>query len=213
MAAKRPAKKAAAKKPHRGPKRQTAAQRRGAEQDAALRWAVNYRAPLKFLEGWDPKTGTWAKESKVAKIIADVGEGATLTSAAREHGLKRAKDLIEQGREYLADETVSEDRTLIPLEVRAFTDFVELFDEAEGAHQNRLVKFLNEKALEDPRFGLAFLARRHPDEWREQQEIHTTTEMDPRRKAVNRLLQDPKVALEMADFARRAADLVDEIDD
>lgn len=208
---KRPAKKAAAKK-KAAPKRQTAAQKKKqAAQEAALQWAVTFGAPLGFLDGWDPETGEWAEKSKVAAILDDVRQGTRPLTASRQHRLERLPNMVAKGRELMA-EGVSENRDLIPIEVRPFVDLAIEMQAAEAEAEGWISRTVFAAIAKDPRLGLTFLARRWPDGWGEKQELFAQVEFDPRRAAVKEMMQDPNVARQLAELSRQASERAAQIE-
>lgn len=202
-AKKAPAKKATARKP--AARKPTAAQQKhAAEQQRALIWAVHYGSPLAVLEGWDPETGTWAANSRVGLMLDRVRLGAHVTTAAKRYNIRKINDLLAKGREYIQDATVSEDRLLVPIEIRPFVDLVAQIDEAESETEMSASEMVYAKIDSDPRIGLSWLSRRFPERWAEHQLLNVRSEFDPRDAAVNELLSDPNIASQMAAFARRA---------
>lgn len=211
MAAKKPAKKAAPRKKAAAKKapRLTAAQRAELEErNRALQWSAEYAAPMRFIEGWDPDTGKWAEDSPVDLLLQKIGKGLHRRPAAGYAGIDNLDRLLSRGNDYRNSDGASEDRSLIPIEVRPFVDLSNALRYAEAALHASKVEILAEKADEDMNVMLRYLARRFPDEWREQQEIITEAETDPRHAAMREVMRDPNNALKMAEIAEKANDLV-----
>jgi hypothetical protein len=174
------------------------------EQERALQWAVTQNAPLSFLQGWNPDSGDWADGSPVRDMLDDLlRRGGHLATTARRHDVRRITDLVSRGREYLAgDSEVPERREDIPIEVRPFVDLAQLVNKAESEVELTAVESLYEGAIDDAKVAALFLARRFPDRWREQSELHSLIETDPRELAMHELLSDPNAAVQVAAFAR-----------
>jgi hypothetical protein len=203
--AKKPRKKPAAKKA--APRQTAAAKKRVTEQERALNWSVQHSAPLTILIGWDPDTGEWVPGSPIGDMLDRIGRGGTVHAAARVTRLRRLEDLVAKGREYLSDPLLSEDRMLIPIDIRPFVDLAAAVAAAESETELSAGEKVYAAIDKDPRLGLSWLARRFPDRWAEQQQLFARVDYDPRDRAVSELLDDPNTAMQMAEFARRAENL------
>jgi hypothetical protein len=200
-AKKAPAKKAAPRK--RAAPRVSA--KKKAAQETAIHWAVAHGAPIAMLQGWNPNTGKWATASPIGRTLKSIEtEGVHLHTASVKHGARWIEDQVAKGREYLADAEVSEDRMLVPIEIRPFVDLALLIDGAEAIAETTVVARAFLEGQSDARIGLQYLGRRFPTRWKDQQDLHATIEHDPREAAVGRLMEDPNTALKLAEFAREA---------
>jgi hypothetical protein len=219
MADRQPAKKAAAKKAaarttpaaKKTPVTKTAAKKAPRKAPAkkaspltnaqrlVVRWAVNHGAPIMLLDGWDPATGMWATTSPVGRMLQHVSDGSHVSVAAREAGIPYAERIVATGAEY--GDGQPEDRDYIPIEVLPFIDFHRQVALAESGIEVELTSVVVTAARKDPAVAMQFLGRRFPARWREQQQVLTTGEVDERDAAITRAIEDPNVAMKLAEVA------------
>ena len=172
-----------------------------------IQWATAHGAPVKMLIGWDPDTGMWDPKSPVGEMLGDLAHGAHIVVTGRRHGFHDMTELMYKGSEYAG---ASEDRSLIPIEVRPLVDLYHRVNYHESGAELDLSKSTYKKALGDGKLGLDFLGRRWPSRWREQQQISSLGEADERAAAISALVADPVHAMALAKMASTIEDQVEE---
>lgn len=171
-----------------------------------IQWATAHGAPIRLLVGWDPATGEWADGSPIGEVLADIARGSHLTVTGRRHGFHSMPELLLRGAEYA---NASEDRSQLPLEVLPLVDLYNLVNYHESGAEIELSAKVYEEALRDGKLGIAFLGRRWPARWREQQAISQIDEDDQREAAVTAVIQDPTSAMQLAAMAESIEDSVE----
>lgn len=172
-----------------------------------IQWATAHGAPVRMLIGWDPATGEWADGSPVGQLLADLARGAHVAVTGRRHGIHDMSELMYKGAEYA---NASEDRSLIPIEVRPLVDLYNLVNYHESGAEIELATSTYDRAMRDGKLGLDFLGRRWPSRWREQQQISALGEADEREAAISALVADPATAMALAGMASQIEDQVEE---
>lgn len=181
-----------------------AADRRKADQARVVQWADAYGAPLLILEGWDPDAGTWLAGSPIAQMLALITNGNFISVAASFVGLRSISQMLAKGHEFAVD--LPEDRGYIPIDIRPFIDLVRQVELAEAGAEFTIVNVARRGAMRDPKLAMAFLSRRFGQRWREQQSIFTADDIDERDRAISAALQDPNLALQLAESAHAIED-------
>lgn len=176
-------------------------------EDKVVRWATAHGSPVRMLIGWNPETGEWADGSPIAQVLADIARGAHVAVTARRHGFGSISEMLLKGAEY-AD--VSEDRSLIPIEVLPLVDLYHLVNFHEAGSEIELSTSVYDEAMKDGKLGIQFLGRRWPARWREQQAISAIDEDDQREAAISELITDPAAAMQLAAMAAKIEDRVEE---
>lgn len=176
-------------------------------EERVIQWATMHGAPVRMLVGWDPDTGHWADGSPVALMLADIARGAHIVVTGRRYGFHNMTELMFKGSEY---SQASEDRTLIPIEIRPLVDLYGLVNFYEAGAEIELSTGTYAKAMKDGRLGIEFLGRRWPSRWREQQQISTADEADERETAVSALISDPVSAMHLAEMADRVENQIED---
>ena len=186
----------------RKPRKQQPDETSGAER--VLQWASAYGAPIRLLEGWDPDTGAWAQTSPVGIALGSIQNGVHPSTAAKLVSMHQLTHLIARGRDY--ESNASEDRLLIPVEIRAFVDLARSADLAESLAEANLIDTVRKGTKDDPRLALSLLARRFPSRWREQTAILQAEEIDERDAVITQAITDPAVAMQLAAVAHTIED-------
>lgn len=176
-------------------------------EDRVIAWSTAHGAPIRLLIGWDPDTGHWEADSPIANVLNKIEHGVHITVAAKQFGFPTISELLYQGAEYVG---LSEDRQLIPIEVRPFADLYERISYHESGAESDLAVATYAKALRDGKLGLDFLGRRWPSRWREQQAVAAIGELDEREAAVTAVITDPTNAMALAAMAETIEDSVEE---
>jgi hypothetical protein len=173
-----------------------------AEDEARVRvvqWATTHGAPVKMLDGWNPDTGEWTQSSPIGEMLTDIAEGVHVTVAAKRWGINHITQLLSRCSDFA--ETAVEERDWVQMEARPFVDLHRAIEAREGGIEAEMVGVVVKKARSDAGTAMMFLGRRFPSRWREQQQILTTEDVDQRDEAVSRLLQDPNLAMQLAEIA------------
>jgi hypothetical protein len=178
-------------------------------QERALTWAASQGAPILVLDGWDPDTGTWEEGSPIAAMLDTMRRSAAPPAlAAKLHGVRGIDELVHKGRDLFANPNTSEDRRLVPIEVRPFLDLARQVDRVEAEVEIEVIRFIYEAASQDPKLSLRFLEKRFPQRWSGRHvptvtvEPTMTVERDRRWRAIDRVMEDPEVADQLAQMAR-----------
>lgn len=175
-------------------------------EEKVLKWATSHGAPIRLLIGWDPDEGTWAENSPVSDMLADIERGTHVSVAARRFTIENIVDQQFKGAEYGEQ---SEFREHIPIDQRVFVDLYRSIERAESDAESNLSNSVYEKALNDGKLGLDFLSRRWPNRWKEQPIIATTNDDEVRARAVKKLVEDPEAAMALAKYASQIEDEIE----
>jgi hypothetical protein len=141
----------------------------------------------------------------MGQTLAKIRKGMYWTVAGRQFGFHDLHDLVSRAADYAS--SAAENREWIPIEVRPLVDMYREVHRCEAEAEGELV----EAVFKDRRQAMAFLGRRWPSRWREQQAVSTSwdPELAEREAAIASVLSDPAKAAALSDLADDIEDAVE----